>query len=96
MQFRSVIIRAVNSNLNSKFCETRTQKYLKQVRVNFHLYNIITTESKKNEIFLLEIKDLMQQIGLSQAFPKIVQAQLKSSIPYAKQSFSVKHGLTNC
>ena len=27
--------------------------------------NIITTEFKKNEIFLLESKDLMQKVGLS-------------------------------
>ena len=41
----------------SKFCgtRTRTQKYLKQVRVNFYLHNIITTEFKRNEIFLFEI-----------------------------------------
>ena len=118
---------------SSKFCGTR--KYLKQVRVNFHLYNIITTESKKNEtdgenqfkfsmklgssfservyflpqffthrqlwlllltaclrtsmnywaisniittkfkknkICLLEIKYLMQKVGLSQAFSEII------------------------
>ena len=52
------------------FC--RTRKYLKQVQVNFDLCNIITTEFKKNEIFLLKIKDLMQKVGLSQAFSKLV------------------------
>ena len=54
------------------FCRTRARKYLKQVRVNFHLYNIITTKLKKKQIFLLEIKNLMQKVGLSQAFSKIV------------------------
>ena len=85
---------------DSKFCGTRIwtqiRKYLKQVQVNFHFYNIITTEFNKNKIFLLEIKDLMQKVGLSQAFSKIFLAQLKSSILYAERSFCVKHGLTNC
>ena len=52
-----------------------------------------TTDFKKNEIFLLEIKDLMQKVGLSQDFSKIVQVRLKSSISYAQRSFSVKLGL---
>ena len=38
----------------------------------------------------------MQEVGFSQAFPKIVQAQFKSSISYAKRSFSVKPGLNTC
>ena len=33
---------------------------------------MITTEFKNNEIFLPEIKDLIQKVGLSQAFSKIV------------------------
>ena len=70
--------------------------YLKQVRVNVYFYNIITTDFKKNGIFLLEIKDLIQKVGMSQTFSKIVQAQLKSAISYAERSFSVKHSLTDC
>ena len=42
-----------------------------QVGVDFHLYNITTTKFK-NKIFLLEIEDLMQKVGLSQDFSKIV------------------------
>ena len=65
-----------NSNLKLKILWnlnlTRTRKYLKQVRVNFYLYNIITTEFRKDKIFLLEIKDLTQKVGLSQAFSEIV------------------------
>ena len=35
-------------------------------------YSIITTEFKKNKIFLLEIKGLMHKVGFSKAFSKIV------------------------
>ena len=55
-----------DSNLNSN------SKYLKQARVNFYLYNITTTDFKKNEIFSLEIKDLMLKVGLSQYLSYIV------------------------
>ena len=34
----------------------------------------------------------MQKVGISQVFSKIIQAQLKSSILYAKKSYGVKSG----
>ena len=47
---------------------------------------------KMNNIFLLEIKDHMQKIGLNLGFSKIVSAQLQSSISCAERSFNFKHG----
>ena len=94
-----VTTRAANLNLNSKLkilWDWNLNLNSKIFNFDFHLYNIITTKFKKKKIFLLEIKDLMQKVGLSQAFSKIVYAKLKSSILYAERIFSVKHGLTNC